>query len=88
MGASWKRGTGFRTMDKALVSVLTEAGINPDHVYAAIEAGINQTEIERAVARAIAEGTLKSDAVLPASMRLTINGVSLDITLEGEIRLE
>ena len=48
----------------------------------------SQTEIERAVARAIAEGTLKSDAVLPASMRLTINGVRLDITLEGEIRLE
>jgi hypothetical protein len=48
----------------------------------------SQTEIERAVARAIAEGRLQSDAVLPASMRLTIDGVSLDITLEGEIRLE
>jgi hypothetical protein len=48
----------------------------------------SQSEIERAVARALAEGRIKSDAVLPASMRLTINGVGLDITLDGEIGLE
>ncbi len=48
----------------------------------------SQTEIERAVARAIADGRLKSDAVLPASMRLTINGIGLDISLDGEISLE
>ena len=48
----------------------------------------SQTEIERAVAHAIADGRLKSDAVLPASMRLTINGIGLDISLDGEISLE
>ena len=47
-----------------------------------------QTEIERAVARALAEGGLKPDAVLQASMRLTVNGIALDITQDGEIRLE
>ena len=48
----------------------------------------SQTEIERAVARAVADGKIRGDAVLPASMRLTINGVGLDIVLDGEIRLE
>jgi hypothetical protein len=48
----------------------------------------SQTEIERAVAKALADGKIKGDAALPASMRLTINGVGLDITLDGEIRLE
>ena len=48
----------------------------------------SQAEIERAVAEALADGKIKGDAALPASMRLTINGVGLDITLDGEIRLE
>jgi hypothetical protein len=48
----------------------------------------SQTEIERAVAKALADGRIKPDAALPASMRLTIQGVDLDITLDGEIRLE
>jgi hypothetical protein len=48
----------------------------------------SQTEIERAVARALAEGRIKGDAVLPASMRLTIGDIDLDISLDGEIRLE
>jgi hypothetical protein len=48
----------------------------------------SQTEIERAVAKALAEGKIKGDAVLPARMRLTIDGVELDIALDGEIRLE
>ncbi len=48
----------------------------------------SQSEIERAVAKALADGTIKPDAALPASMRLTVNGVGLDITLDGEIRLE
>ena len=48
----------------------------------------SQTEIERAVAKALADGRIKTDAALPAKMRLTIDGVDLDITLDGEIRLE
>jgi len=48
----------------------------------------SQSEIERAVAKAIADGKIKGNAVLPARMRLTIDGVGLDITLDGEIQLE
>lgn len=51
--------------------------------------GVNgQREIEQAVARAIAAGTLKGSETLPATMRLTIDGVALDITFEGELKLE
>ena len=48
----------------------------------------SQTEIERAVAKALAEGKIRGDAAFPARMRLTIDAVSLDITLDGEIQLE
>lgn len=48
----------------------------------------SQAEIERAVAKALTEGKIAGNATLPASMRLTVNGVDLDITLDGEIRLE
>jgi hypothetical protein len=48
----------------------------------------SQAEIERAVAKAVADGKLKSNAAFPARMRLTIDAVGLDITLDGEIKLE
>ena len=48
----------------------------------------SQSEIERAVAKALAEGRIKGDAAFPARMRLTIEAVGLDITLDGEIQLE
>ncbi len=48
----------------------------------------SQSEIERAVAKALAEGKIKGDAAFPARMRLTIEAVGLDITLDGEIQLE
>jgi len=48
----------------------------------------SQTEIERAVAKAVAEGKLKGNEKFPARMRLTIDAVGLDITLDGEIQLE
>jgi hypothetical protein len=48
----------------------------------------SQSEIERAVAKAVADGKLKGNEVFPARMQLTIDNVSLDITLDGEIRLE
>ncbi|MEO7726830.1 MAG: DUF6494 family protein [Burkholderiales bacterium] len=48
----------------------------------------SQSEIERAVAKAIADGKLKGQETFPASMRLTIGAISLDIKLDGEIRLE
>jgi Family of unknown function (DUF6494) len=48
----------------------------------------SQSEIERAVAKALAEGTLKGNETFPARIQLTIGKVSLDITLDGEIQLE
>ncbi len=48
----------------------------------------SQTEIERAVAKAIADGKLKGNEAIPARMQLTIDKVGLALTLDGEIRLE
>jgi hypothetical protein len=48
----------------------------------------SQTEIERAVAKAIADGKLKGSETFPARVQLTIDKVSLNLTLDGEIRLE
>ena len=48
----------------------------------------SQTEIERAVAKAIADGKLKGNEAIPARMQLTIDKVGLALTLDGEIKLE
>ena len=46
---SWRRGVGFKTMRPELVNVIKEMGIAPERIYAAIEAGMNQGEIEKAL---------------------------------------
>jgi len=48
----------------------------------------SQTEIERAVAKAIADGKLKCNEAFAAKMQLTIDRIGLTLTLDGEIRLE
>ena len=48
----------------------------------------SQTEIERAVAKAIADGKLKGNEAFPARMQLTIDKIGLTLTLDGEIKLE
>ncbi len=48
----------------------------------------SQNEIERAVASAIAEGKLQGVEGLPVRMQLTIDEIGLNLTLDGEIRLE
>jgi hypothetical protein len=48
----------------------------------------SQTEIERAVSKAVADGRLKGNEALPARIQLTIDKVELTLTLDGEIRLE
>ena len=48
----------------------------------------SQTEIERAVAKAIADGKLKGNEAFAAKMQLTIDKIGLTLTLDGEIRLE
>ena len=51
--------------------------------------GINsQREIERAVARAIADGKLVGSESFPATMRLEIAGLKLDVKFDGEIKLQ
>jgi hypothetical protein len=48
----------------------------------------SQTEIERAVAKAIADGKLKGNEAFAAQMQLTIDKIGLTLTLDGEIKLE
>ncbi len=48
----------------------------------------SQSEIERAVNKAIADGKLKGNEVFPARMELTIDKITLKLNLDGEIRLE
>ena len=51
--------------------------------------GVNsQREIEQAVAKAIASGQLKGTESFPVKMRLTDGTLGLDVTFDGEIRLE
>ncbi len=47
-----------------------------------------QLEIEKAVAAAVASGTLKGNETLPAQARITVAGIALEVTIEGALRLE
>ena len=46
----------------------------------------SQREIEQAVARAAAAGTVAGVDAVPATMTLRIPGLSLDVNFDGEIR--
>jgi hypothetical protein len=48
----------------------------------------SQREIESAVQEAIAAGKLKGNETFPARMRLTLDGVELDVSFDGKISLE
>lgn len=48
----------------------------------------SQHEIEEAVRKALADGTLKGGEALPARMILRIDTIGLDVRFDGEIRLE
>jgi hypothetical protein len=48
----------------------------------------SQREIEAAVEKAIASGELKGNEKLPVKMRLTVQGVHLDVTFDDTISLE
>ncbi len=47
----------------------------------------SQREIEKAVREAIASGRLKGSEKLPAKMVLTVGGVALSFTVDGELEL-
>ena len=48
----------------------------------------SQLDIEKAVAAAVAAGTLKGNETLPAQARITVAGIALDVTIEGALKLE
>ena len=48
----------------------------------------SQREIEQAVAKAIAARTIGRGETLAATMRLQISVLQLDVTFDGEVRLE
>jgi hypothetical protein len=51
--------------------------------------GVNsQREIEHAVANAISAGRIKGTESFPATVRLQIAGVNLDVKFDGEIKLQ
>lgn len=47
-----------------------------------------QREIEQAIREALRDGRLTGSEQLPASVRLTIDGLVLDVTIDGTIELE
>jgi ribosomal protein L1 len=68
--------------------------MNPDTFNMSIRkflkmVGVNsQREIEAAVERATAAGKLKGNETLNATMRLTVDGVGVDVSFDGKISLE
>jgi len=51
--------------------------------------GVNsQLAIEKAVRKAIEDGKLKGHESLPVSMSLKVGGLALDVTFDGELKLD
>lgn len=48
----------------------------------------SQREIEHAVQRALADGRIRGDETLAATMKLSIAGIGLDVEFDGRIALE
>ncbi len=48
----------------------------------------SQREIEQAVSKALASGRLKGKEKLPATMKLTIPAIGLNVDFDAEITLE
>jgi hypothetical protein len=48
----------------------------------------SQREIERAAAKAIADGAIAGTETFPATMTLDIAGLKLNVKFDGEIKLE
>lgn len=48
----------------------------------------SQREIERAVAQAVADGTIGDQGPFPARVTLVVEGLNIDVAFDGEIRLQ
>jgi hypothetical protein len=46
---SWRRGVGFSKMKPELINIMKELKVDPERFYGAIEAGLNQAQIEKAL---------------------------------------
>ncbi len=68
--------------------------MNPDAFNMSIRkflktVGVNsQLSIEKAIHKAIDEGRLKGNEVLPAQMTLRVGQLDLDVKFDGELKLE
>jgi hypothetical protein len=68
--------------------------MNEDHLNMQIrkflkKVGIqSQREIENAVQAAVGDGRLSSGEALTATMKLSMPGIGLDVTIDGEITIE
>ncbi|HKP66835.1 MAG TPA: DUF6494 family protein [Casimicrobiaceae bacterium] len=48
----------------------------------------SQREIERAVAQAIADGKIADSDHFPARMTLVVDGLAINVSFDGEIKLQ
>ena len=48
----------------------------------------SQRTIEQAVAKALADGTIRGSESFPASVRLQVAGLAIDVVFEGDIELQ
>ena len=48
----------------------------------------SQREIERAVAQAIEDGAIKGNESFPAHMTLVVQGLNIQVSFDGTIKLE
>jgi Family of unknown function (DUF6494) len=68
--------------------------MNPDTLNMSIRkflkmVGVSsQREIEQAVAKAVAAGDIRGNEAFPARVTLDVAGLKLNVTFDGEIRLE
>jgi hypothetical protein len=71
-----------------------ERAMNEDKLNTSVrkflkEVGVtSQREIEKAVREAVKSGKIKGNETLPAKMTLTVGGIGLSWTVDGDIELE
>lgn len=93
-GQSWRRGKGFKTMSPELVAVLNGMGVDPNHFYAAIEAGLNQKDIETALlgrqtgiqARALVEAAAQKTGLTASQAADMLEKVGVMDTLDSFLK--
>lgn len=91
---SWRRGVGFRSMDPQLTKVVQGMGIDPGRIYAAIEAGMNQGEIEKALygrfegvqTRALVDDAARRTGLTPQQAADLLEKVGVLDTLDGYLK--